>query len=154
MGRADVRVVNGTLVLDQEDRVRAQRRLKNMGLTATITLPALNGISISGVAESEVTGVDADEFSATLSGVGELDITGDCNSLTARVSGVGELDASDFKCENVDVSVSGVGEAKVYASRSADASVSGIGEIEIYGSALSGSTRTPASSPASPSDRP
>ena len=47
---------------------------------------------------------------------------------------MGDLDAEELRCADVEVRVSGIGEARVYASESVDASVSGIGSISIYGS--------------------
>jgi putative autotransporter adhesin-like protein len=134
MARADVAVESGVLRLTQEDPRRGKRRWRNMGLTAEISLPALNAIEIAGVADVDIDGVAADDFSVRLAGVGEIDVAGTCNALSARVSGVGELDAADLQCADVDVRVSGVGEASVYASRSVDASVGGIGSITVYGS--------------------
>ncbi|VAW08027.1 hypothetical protein MNBD_ALPHA05-424, partial [hydrothermal vent metagenome] len=87
-----------------------------------------------GVADVDVEGVAADDFSVRLAGVGEIDVAGTCNGLTASLSGVGELDAAGLECADVEVRVSGIGEASVYASRSVDANVSGIGSITIYGS--------------------
>ena len=134
MAIANVSVEHGVLTLNQDEPRRGKRRWRNMGMTANISLPALNGIDVAGVADADITGVAADGFTARLSGVGEIDISGTCNALSARVSGVGDLDASDLECADVDVRVSGVGEAEVYASQSADASVSGIGSITVYGS--------------------
>ncbi len=134
MARADVVVERGVLHLTQEELRGGKRRWRNMGLTAQISLPALNAIKVAGVADVDVDGVAADDFTLRLAGVGEIDVAGTCNGLTASVSGVGELDAADLKCADVDVRVSGVGEAKVYASQSVDASVGGIGSITVYGS--------------------
>ncbi len=134
MARAEVVVERGVLQLTQDDPRRGKRRWRNMGLTAEISLPALNAIEVAGVADVDVEGVAADDFTVRLAGVGEIDVVGTCNGLTASVSGVGELDAEDLECADVDVRVSGVGEAKVFASRSVDASVSGIGSITVHGS--------------------
>ena len=134
MDRAKVSVENGVLSLQQEEIHGVKRNWRNQGLTATISVPSLTSIDVAGVADAEVDGVDADAFSVSLAGVGEIDVSGVCRDLTARVSGVGELDASDLKCDRVDVAVSGVGEAKVYASESVEASVGGIGSITVDGS--------------------
>lgn len=134
MARMEIDVVDGVLELGQQVHKLGKRRWRNMGLTATISLPTLTAIDVAGVAEADVAGVDAETFSASLSGVGEVDLAGTCGSLTARVSGVGELDASELHCADVDVRVSGVGEARVYASKSVYASVSGVGSIDVDGS--------------------
>jgi hypothetical protein len=131
MARVDARVENGELILDREDGKGHWRKL---GLNARITLPALTAVSVSGVVDGDVVGIAAEQFRADLSGVGDLDLSGECGDLTVNVSGVGDLDAEALKCKNVDVNVSGVGEASVYASESVDATISGIGEISVYGS--------------------
>ncbi|NOX83774.1 MAG: DUF2807 domain-containing protein [Alphaproteobacteria bacterium] len=134
MARAGVVVERGVLHLTQEEPRRGKRRWRDMGLTAQISLPALNAIEIAGVADVDVEGIAADDFTVRLAGVGEIEVAGTCNALTASLSGVGELDAADLECADVDVRVSGVGEATVYASRSVDARVGGIGAITVYGS--------------------
>ena len=134
MERLDARVENGVLKLDRKEGERGKHRWRDFGLTANITLPALKGVDIAGVADVRVSGVDADEFDIDLAGVGDLTISGTCGRLEADVSGVGDLNAKGLECSDVDVDVSGVGSASVYASESADASVSGIGSVDIYGS--------------------
>ena len=103
------------------------------GIEATITLPALTDVHVSGVASGDITGVDADRFELHVSGVAEVDIDGRCDKLEAHVSGVGELDARELKCGDADVHLSGVGEVSVYASEYADVSASGVGEVDVYG---------------------
>ena len=112
---------------------RKWRKGNRDGITATITLPDLRDVQVSGVASGDFTGIDADDFELHVSGVAEVDIDGKCNSLEAHVSGVGELDASELKCKNADVHLSGVGEVAVYASDYADISASGVGEVDVYG---------------------
>ncbi|MCB2112698.1 MAG: DUF2807 domain-containing protein [Parvularculaceae bacterium] len=129
MERALVKVADGALVLASR-----KHRGDRDGLKASVTMPALDRLSVSGIVDADIRGVDAAGFKMNLSGVGEVDIQGRCRSLHARVSGVGELDAKSFECASVDVSLSGMGEASVYARERAKAEVSGMGEINIYGS--------------------
>lgn len=129
---ADVR--RQTLVLGFQSRGFHPARRKRQSLDAHITLPSLVGIESSGVVDGRVKGIRASDFEVELSGVGELDLEGTCERLHAAVSGVGSLDADGLKCAVVRVSVSGVGEASVFASDAVDASVSGMGEIAVDGS--------------------
>lgn len=130
MERVDASLRNGALVLGSKKRLRGETK----GVRAVVTMPALNRLSVAGVADAGITGVKAKEFKLDLSGVGEVKIAGACDRLVARVSGVGEVDAQSFQCRDVDVKVAGVGEARVYASESVDAEVSGMGGIKVYGS--------------------
>lgn len=132
MDRVEVSVSNGELRLDERQHETHWRNHRS--LTATITVPALSAVDISGVVDGEIKGVASDSFSSDISGVGHMEIDGTCGRLKADVSGVGELNAEDLKCKNVDVEVSGVGKASVYASEAVKASVNGMGEIRVSGS--------------------
>lgn len=134
MERLDVSVENGKLILDQDRFKKNKRRWRNMGLTAVISAPSLASIDIAGVADATIRGVDSEAFDIDLSGVGDLNVSGSCGRLNADVSGVGDLDASELECRIVNVEVSGIGEAQVYASEAVEASVNGIGSIVVHGS--------------------
>lgn len=135
LAQTEVSVEDGLLVLDREEmRVKNRRRLVNHGVSAKVTMPAIRGIDVTGVVDGSIRGVDAEEFRADLSGVGDLKIAGTCTTLVAEVSGVGELDADELKCRNVRIDVSGIGGASVYASESVEADIAGIGKVDIEGS--------------------
>jgi hypothetical protein len=130
MERVEATLKDGALVLGSKRKIRGDHK----GVKAVVTMPALKRVSVSGVADADISGVRAEGFKLDLSGVGEVNIAGACDKLVARVSGVGEVDAQSFQCKAVDVKVAGVGEARVYASESVSAEVSGMGGIMIYGS--------------------
>lgn len=134
MERVEIGVSDGVLTLGSGNHGRTKRKLRNQGITAIIKVPELAALDVSGVADVEAENIAASQFDVRLSGVGEIDLSGACDTLSARVSGVGELDARDLECGSVDVRVSGIGEATVYASKAVDAGVSGIGSISVYGS--------------------
>ncbi len=134
VNRVNASVKNGALVLDQDKRNRGEKKSKKRdGVEVEITMPRLVGLDISGVVDGDVSGVDVDRCDVDISGVGEVDVAGECGTLTANMSGVGELDAKDLECSNADVEVSGVGGAVVFAREEVEAKVSGIGDIDIYG---------------------
>lgn len=133
--RADVAVRGGALVLGSAKwKHRDKDRDGHDGVTAVITMPALDRLSVSGVVDADISGVDAGIFNVHLSGVGEVNIAGRCKRLDARVSGVGELNARSLQCSEADVALSGMGEASVFARDRVKAEVSGMGEINVYGS--------------------
>ena len=130
--RVEAEAKDGTLRLDRKE---GKRRLwgSRRGVKAQITLPALAGLTASGVVDGAVKGVDAERFELDLSGVGDLTLEGECGVFEADVSGVGDLEAEKLECRDVVIEVSGVGDASVYASESVDAKVSGVGAIDVYG---------------------
>ena len=101
--------------------------------TDTLKLKTLK-YSNEGVGET-ILWVNADSLSATVSGVGKLNVAG--KALLARIddSGVGELDAIDLKADVLHAEVSGVGSAKVYAIKELYLSCSGVGGDEYSGPA-------------------
>ncbi len=133
MDLVDVSVKNGVLRLGQEERKRSWRK-KRSGIDAKITLPSLVGLDVSGVVEGTVTKIDTERFDLDISGVGDMELSGECGELDADVSGVGDLEADGLECRAVSVEVSGVGDASVYATEEIDARVSGMGSIDVYGS--------------------
>lgn len=130
--KASVR--EGTLHLDRESEIRGLKSFRRSGVTVEIAIPALRAVAAAGVIDGEVSGVNANRFEIELAGVGDLDVSGTCETLIADVSGVGDLDASDLKCQTVDVALSGVGDARVYASKAVTAQATGVGRITVYGS--------------------
>lgn len=131
--RVTANVADGGLVLARRDNHRI-RLGKNQSVSARIVMPFLRAIDISGVVSGAVRGVDSDELSVAISGVGNVNLTGTCGTLRAAVSGVGDLEARDLQCRKVKVTVSGVGHAGVYASEEISATISGMGDIDVYGS--------------------
>lgn len=134
MDRIDVSVVDGKLILDEARRENRRRKWKDQGLEATINLPALRALDVSGIVDGEITGIDAEEFDADFSGVGAIEISGTCGHFDADISGIGDFDASELRCQTADVDVSGIGDVDVYASEEIDISIGGIGDVDIHGS--------------------
>lgn len=135
MGRVEAAVKGGVLKLGQRERLWTDKHNKGRheGVVARISMPALDGLHMSGVVDGEVRGVDSAAFDVAISGVGEMRLHGACARLDAEVSGVGELDAEGLRCADVRVVVSGVGEATVFAAEAVDAVVSGMGDITVHG---------------------
>lgn len=129
-----IEVVGDTLrVGHKKNRKRNWSGNKN-GIQIQITMPELNAISVGGVADGKIYGVDANRLEIEIGGVGGFDISGKCKNLDIEVAGVGEFDARDLKCETADVQLAGVGEIDIYASHSVDVQTAGVGEVNVYGS--------------------
>lgn len=131
----DVRVAGNTLILDNSEKgdKRWNKNNNRKSVLAVITLPSLTDLEVTGVATGEVTGIDGGSLDLALQGVGELDLSGECDTFDVDLSGVGEIDAEDLVCENVEATMGGVGEVTVHATRSIDAEAGGIGQIKVYG---------------------
>lgn len=128
-----VSVENGVLTLGHKKKNWSGKNNKDKSIRLEISMPALNALSVGGVATGEVTGIDADDFELNIGGVGDLTLSGTCENLEVNIGGVGNIDAKDFQCENTSVNLAGVGDAQVYASESVDVSTFGVGSVTVWG---------------------
>jgi len=128
-----------TLVLAQdEDKKKhinwnGRKNKNNSGIKATITLPSLRGLDITGIGAGEINGIKSDRLDIEVAGISDMELSGTCGSLDVDMAGLGELRAEDLKCDDVDVDLAGMGEISVYASKSVTADAAGMGNIEVYG---------------------
>jgi hypothetical protein len=137
-------VENGKLVISQ-----GNYNLKPTSLDFNITVANLKGIAISG--SGDVVGKSrfvSDDFSAKISGAGdmtlELDVadletkisgsgsmnlSGQTDRHDAAISGSGKINAFDMQTKNVSLKVSGSGNCKVNATETLYARISGSGDV-------------------------
>lgn len=89
-------------------------------------------ISVSGSGDIKG-GVDAPEIVASIGGSGNVSLSGRTKEFEGKVSGSGDLNCGDLQSENTTVSVSGSGNAHVFASVSLNARASGSGDVYYRG---------------------
>ena len=122
-------------------------------VTIKVYAKDINSIALSGVGSVRMEeNLNSDEFKAILKGTGDmnlnvstskfegyvhgtgsLDITGSSKSAIVRVEGVGSYNGYDFETIDCNVTVSGVGDAKVNASSKLTATINGVGSIRYMG---------------------
>lgn len=133
---------------DDEKHDRGEMRVE-------ITMPILHELSTSGVGGSDVAGFTGDDLRVSLSGAGNVKISGQYKHLNARLSGVGALEVNTLNSDEVDVSLPGTGvvtligqaknlkarmgglghlEAQKLRTQNADVNLSGLGGANIYAS--------------------
>ena len=121
---------DGELDISEEDGLDLRPAV---GLTVEIVVPQLEGVSISGSADTQINGLSGGVFRAEVSGSGSVEAVGDINRAEAEVSGSGVVRFERLIAREVEANVSGSGSIDVFASESLDASVSGSGEIVYSG---------------------
>jgi len=131
------------------------RRAMNKRLTVRITMPEIEGISVSGSGGVSNKGAfNCDELSLKVSGSGHIDIdelsadildigiSGSggvklegkgADKADISISGSGGVRAADFRLERVDIGVSGSGGCKLWVEKALVARVSGSGSIYYKG---------------------
>lgn len=143
-------VSGGTLEIGLKPTVGV---LKMSKLIVEVTMPGLEGLSVSGSGDAFVDRFEGDSFEGaisgsgklkadlsyravafTISGSGRIDLEGRTADAKLRVSGSGDIRAKDFAAEEAEVSISGSGGIEIRASRRLDVRVSGAGDLRYYGS--------------------
>jgi len=79
-----------------------------------------------------ITGL-AESVALNLRGAGQMVVSGESRKLRARLGGVGSLDAQGLKSDSVDVDMTGLGGATVFARTSANLRLTGLGSATVYG---------------------
>jgi hypothetical protein len=98
-------------------------------VTAPDLLCAIAGAS----GDIEVKYLDNRKFTATISGSGDIELTGSCDQAVYNANGSGDIDGEEFRVEYLDATVNGSGSIDCRCTETLNANVVGSGEIEIHG---------------------
>jgi hypothetical protein len=86
----------------------------NAGPKATITMPALESITLSGASQVSFSGFDGESLSIASSGASEIRATTSrFDALSLELSGAGNADLDEISVTNADVSVSGAANVRL-----------------------------------------
>lgn len=91
-------------------------------------------IDLSGASHARLE-LNALAVKAELSGAGSIDLRGETKELDIDGSGSSDIRCMGLMAENVDVDISGAGDAEVFASVKLDVHVSGAGDVRYKGNA-------------------
>jgi hypothetical protein len=99
-----------------------------------LAVKELDDLNLSGAGDIESDGpLQCDDLRCSLSGAGNITLSGKARSLEVCLSGAGNLSAEELEAEVCDASVSGVGNCDVNVSKELRATVSGVGRIRYSG---------------------
>ena len=77
--------------------------------------------------------LESKEIDASISGAGSLFLSGSTDRETLKISGAGEYNAEGFKAQEVKITISGAGSARVNAEQKLDIRISGAGNVYYSG---------------------
>lgn len=103
-------------------------------LVVKVTMPAIDGLDLSGSGSINASDVSGDKLAIDLSGSGDITVNGKVRSLTADISGSGGIEASALEAEDATVDIAGSGSARVFANGALTGEISGSGDIRYKGS--------------------
>jgi len=146
-------VKNGKLLIKVKNGVNLKPSGWRNGIQINVPVEFLEGVSLSG--SGEILGktvIKSNNFSANISGSGEVSLTVEAQSVEAflsgsgditlagrtadlevSVSGSGDIQAYDLEADRVTAAVSGSADVNITANESLDARVSGSGGIRYRG---------------------
>jgi Putative auto-transporter adhesin, head GIN domain len=99
-----------------------------------IEVKSLENFNMTGVGHIAIKGIQGKQLAIGLTGVGDMTIEGNADSLDLNLEGVGNYDGAGFKTKQAKIYSKGVGGAVVNVSDRLDVLVSGIGSVEYIGS--------------------
>lgn len=124
-------VVGDTLELGMTPHLTLHRRPR---IIYTVTVKNLTGIQLTGAGMVNAHGIHTDTMSVTMSGAGDMTLSGDARVQKLKITGAGNYHAHEFQTDEADVLISGAGNAHINANSTLDATVSGAGSVTYYGS--------------------
>ncbi|KAA3620558.1 MAG: DUF2807 domain-containing protein [Flavobacterium sp.] len=145
-----VEVVNNALKIRTENNVSLKTRkgihvyvpfddISEVSLTGSgdvDTEDTINGdelkLKLTGSGDVDLV-VGANSVNATLTGSGDVAVRGTTTNLNVKITGSGDFNGNDLRAQNTEVTVSGSGDASVYASKFLKARVHGSGDVRYNG---------------------
>ncbi len=146
-------VKDGKLTIKQKKGVNLRPSSWNEGITITVPVESVDGVSLSGSGDivgktvlksdnfkTSISGsgditleVEAKSIDASMSGSGDMNLAGRATDFEVSVSGSGDIKAYDLEADFVEAQVSGSADIKVTATQTLRARVSGSGDITYKG---------------------
>ncbi len=125
------------------------------GVFATVLLPKLSSVAVSGSADVEIIGAEATEFQAGVSGSGSISVAqlkaetvqlgiGGSGTIEARgtaqaaqygIGGSGTIEAKRLRVETAQIGIGGSGSIYADVSETAEIGIGGSGSVEVVGGA-------------------
>ncbi|MDA7979066.1 MAG: DUF2807 domain-containing protein [Pirellulales bacterium] len=124
----ETRVSRDTLRIDCDENLAPVN-----DVTVTITVARLKDLTIRGSAEVTVTELFEPEFDLEIRGSGHVAIEGIAHQVEAKISGSGSLDLVKLIAQDVELSITGRGDAHVYAEEELDVRITGTGDVVYSG---------------------
>lgn len=120
-----------TNVIDNELEITVEQCVEiSQSVKIYITIPAIRTLTLTGVGSMVgQNAFDVMDLNIVLTGVGEFRLSGMTTNLDIDLVGVGDVEAFGLESEDCDVTISGVGDAEVWASNTLDVTISGTGSV-------------------------
>ncbi|MBE0639594.1 MAG: DUF2807 domain-containing protein [Bacteroidales bacterium] len=141
-------VMGGVLEIKSRENIRGSRDIKifvsmvnlsRIKLSGAVDLSSenqlnLEHLSVRGSGASTLTlNLNVNSLDAELSGANNVTLAGQATSFTAKLTGASDLKAFEFDVNNLEIKVTGAGDARVSAIESLKVNISGAGSVTYQG---------------------
>ena len=95
-----------------------------------ITIPDIKSLALTGVGNvTTQTDFELTDLTVRLVGVGDFNLRGTAETLDIRITGVGDVKAFDLNANICSISISGNGDVEAYVNDELDVSITGLGNV-------------------------
>lgn len=146
-------VQDGMLVLGYEDQPWRTTVIPTNGITYTLTVKDLTGLTFNGAGDLEMSTLETTSLDVEINGAGQLTIddltaedlkvhiagastisvSGEVSSQDVVIDGAGNFKAEDMKSESTSIEINGIGNANVWATDTLEINIDGGGTVNYYG---------------------
>ncbi len=121
--------VDGTrLVIGSKDSYSSSQPVK-----ITISTPKLSAIRVMGSSDVNVTGIEAKDFTAEISGSGDITLKGKADFARFDIKGSGDIKGEGLKAKDGRAYIAGSGDISMAVTGELEAEIKGSGDITYIG---------------------
>lgn len=102
-------------------------------ISVRISVPDLDRMASTGAGNIHITNVKNEKLAITSTGAGNIEAAGETKYADISSTGAGKIDTDKLRAERAKVSVTGAAHVDVYASQQLDVTVSGVGQVTYSG---------------------
>jgi hypothetical protein len=124
------RVEDGVLVIETDQGSYSYRT----EVVIDISVPALDGVAVSGSGDVTVDGLDGGALGLDICGSGDVTARGTVDELTVSISGSGDMALYGLSARSAKISISGSGDVELEVREELSANISGSGDVSYRGS--------------------
>ncbi|HEY1814780.1 MAG TPA: DUF2807 domain-containing protein [Kofleriaceae bacterium] len=121
-------VRDGVLVVSTHGDFHSEHKVK-----VTISMPALDGVSLTGTGAIDVTDAAGPHLAVALTGTGDIALAGSVGEAAYQLHGTGGVRAKDLAAKSALVALEGTGSIALRASDSVSVAISGVGSVDVFG---------------------
>ncbi len=131
----DLRIRNGKAVVRVTMPAPESIVIAGSGSVEAAQVATQSDLTIGGSGSINVAEIAAETLDVTIGGSGSIKGAGTADRLEISIGGSGDVDMPDLKADAAEISIGGSGSVEFASDGDVDASIAGAGNVRVYGSA-------------------